>query len=107
MNDLVRRNDPFDIFSRFGDLFDREPVISPAKRADWMPPVDIRESEQGSTFQMDVPGLKPEDLDVELHEVSSAFVVPVPRKSRSKVRATCVRSVGREALRGSSECLPA
>lgn len=68
MNDLVRRNDPFDIFSRFGDLFDREPMLSPANRADWMPPVDIRESEQGYTFQMDVPGLKPEDLDVELHE---------------------------------------
>jgi len=68
MNDIVRRNDPFDIFSRFGDLFDREPLISPATRSEWMPPVDIKETEESYTFHMDVPGMKPEDLDVELHE---------------------------------------
>jgi HSP20 family protein len=68
MNDIVRRNDPFDIFSRFGDLFDREPFLSPASRAEWLPPVDIKETDGGYTFHMDVPGMKPEDLDVELHE---------------------------------------
>lgn len=68
MNDIVRRNDPFDIFSRFGDLFEREPFFSPAVRSEWLPPVDIKETEQGYTFHMDVPGMKPENLDVELHE---------------------------------------
>lgn len=68
MNDIVRRNDPFDIFGRFGDLFEREPFFSPASRTEWMPAVDIKESENAYTFHMDVPGLKPEDLDVELHE---------------------------------------
>ena len=67
MNDIVRRNDPFDIFSRFGDLFEREPLFSPASRSEWMPAVDIKETETGYTFHMDVPGMKPEDLDVELH----------------------------------------
>ena len=68
MNDVVRRNDPFDLFNRFGDLFDREPFFAPANRAEWMPPVDIKETETGYLFHMDVPGLKPEDLDVELHD---------------------------------------
>lgn len=68
MNDIVRRNDPFDIFNRFGDLFEREPFLGPSARTEWMPPVDIKESEEGYVFHMDVPGLKPEDLDVELHE---------------------------------------
>ena len=68
MNDVVRRNDPFDLFNRFGDLFDREPFFTPANRAEWMPPVDIKETETGYLFHMDVPGLKPEDLDVELHD---------------------------------------
>ena len=68
MNDIVRRNDPFDIFSRFGDFFDREPFFSPATRAEWLPPVDIKETDDGFVVHMDVPGLKPEDLDVELHE---------------------------------------
>lgn len=68
MNDIVRRNDPFDIFGRFGDLLEREPFLSPAARTEWMPAVDIKETESGYTFHMDVPGMKPEDLDVELHE---------------------------------------
>lgn len=68
MNDIVRRNDPFDIFGRFGDLFEREHLLDPTNRTEWMPPVDIRETDTGYVFHMDVPGLKPEDLDVELHE---------------------------------------
>lgn len=68
MNDIVRRNDPFDIFSRFGDFFDRDPFFAPAARSEWLPPVDIKETSDGFVVQMDVPGLKPEDLDVELHE---------------------------------------
>lgn len=68
MNDIVRRNDPFDIFGRFGDLFEREPFLSPIARTEWMPPVDIKETDEGYTFHMDVPGMKPDDLDVELHE---------------------------------------
>ena len=68
MNDIVRRNDPFDIFGRFGDLFEREPLFNPTARAEWLPAVDIKETDEGYTFHMDVPGMKPEDLDVELHE---------------------------------------
>lgn len=68
MNNIVRRNDPFDMFGRFGDLLEREPFLSPATRAEWLPAVDIKETESGYTFHMDVPGMKPEDLDVELHE---------------------------------------
>jgi HSP20 family protein len=68
MNDIVRRNDPFDIFSRFGDIFDRDSFFAPGTRTEWLPPVDIKETEEGYVFHMDVPGLKPEDLDVELHE---------------------------------------
>lgn len=69
MNDLIRRNDPFDIFQRrFGDLFDREGFMTPAQRGEWLPAVDIQETDDGYVFRMDVPGLKPEDLEVELHE---------------------------------------
>ena len=68
MNDLIRRNDPFDIFSRFGDLFEREPFFAPASRNEWLPAVDIKETDSAYSFLMDVPGLKPEDLDVELHD---------------------------------------
>jgi len=68
MNDLIRRNDPFDILQRFGDLFDRDTFFAPSQRGEWLPPVDIQETAAGYTFRMDVPGLKAEDLDVELHD---------------------------------------
>ena len=68
MNDLIRRNDPLDIFSRFGDFFDSDSFFRPATRQEWLPPVDIKETDEAYTFRMDVPGLKPEDLDIELHE---------------------------------------
>ena len=68
MNDLIRRSDPFDVFGRFGDFFDRDALLTPTRGAEWLPAVDIKESEQAFTFHMDVPGLKPEDLDVELHD---------------------------------------
>lgn len=69
MNDMTRRNDPFDLLGRFGDLFERDPFLSPARGArEWQPPVDITETDASFRFQMDVPGLKADDLDVELHE---------------------------------------
>ena len=72
MSELVRRNDAFDVFGRFGDLFERDSIFAPgaarSARAEWLPPVDIKETDEGYTFQMDVPGLKSEDLDVEMHE---------------------------------------
>ena len=70
MNDIIRRNDPFDIFGRFGDLFERESFFAPERRigSDWLPAVDIKETDGAYSFVMDVPGLKPENLDVELHE---------------------------------------
>lgn len=68
MNDLIRRNDAFDVLGRFGDFFDRDAPLAPVRPTEWMPAVDIKESTEGFTFHMDVPGLKPEDLDVELHD---------------------------------------
>ena len=84
MNDLIRRNDPFDVFGRFGDFFDRDALLTPTRGAEWLPAVDIKESEQAFTFHMDVPGLKPEDLDVELHDgvLSIRGSPPGSRKTR-------------------------
>ena len=68
MNDVGRHRDPFDLFSRFGEFPDREHFFGPAVRGEWMPAVDIKETDGGYTFHMEVPGMRPEDLDVELHE---------------------------------------
>jgi HSP20 family protein len=55
MSELIRSADPFDLFSRLG-------------RSEWLPPVDIKEEENAYTFELDVPGLSADDLEVELHD---------------------------------------
>ena len=86
MNDIARRHDPFDLFSRFGDLHDRDPFFAQALRAEWVPPVDIRESETGYTFQLEVPGMQPDDLDVELHD--GVLTIRGARKEEKKEKDT-------------------
>jgi HSP20 family protein len=68
MNDLIRRSEPFAVFNRFGDLFDREAFFAPTSRNEWLPAVDVKETDKAFVFHMEVPGMKPEDLDVELHD---------------------------------------
>ena len=68
MNTSPRRYDPFDIFGRLGERPDFESFFAPATRSEWLPAVDIKETDGGYTFHMEVPGIKPEDLDVELHD---------------------------------------
>lgn len=82
MSDLIRRTDPFDLFGRFGDLLDRDTFFAPASRSEWLPPVDIQESDGGFTFRMDVPGLTADDLDVELHD--GILSIRGSRKEESK-----------------------
>jgi HSP20 family protein len=83
MNELTQRRDPLDIFSRFGDFADRD-FFSQSARSEWLPPVDIKETDGGYTFSMDVPGLKPEDLDVELH--NGVLTIEVPKGSEPAAR---------------------
>ena len=55
MSELIRSSDPLDLFGH-------------PRRAEWLPPVDIREEDEAYTFRMDVPGMSADDLQVELHD---------------------------------------
>jgi HSP20 family protein len=67
MNNLIGR-DLFDVLHRYGDFFDRDAAVAPPGRSEWLPPVDIQETDTVYTFRVEVPGFKSEDLDVELHD---------------------------------------
>ncbi len=66
--------DPYETLSELqeevGRLFDRRlPVQGQAKRVatvDWMPAVDIREEKEAFLFDVEVPGMKKEDLNVRI-----------------------------------------
>lgn len=60
------------VLDRVWREFDRDPIralrtlSSQAERlAEW-PPIDVAEDDKSVTFRVDVPGLKPEDVNVEL-----------------------------------------
>jgi HSP20 family protein len=54
-----------DVHDEFGRLFDGAfSLLPPANGTNWLPAVDITETESGFTLKMDVPGIKPEDIQV-------------------------------------------
>ena len=58
-----------DINRELNRIFDDRPM--PAQRADvtrWAPQVDIIETDEGFRVIADVPGVKPEDIEISLHK---------------------------------------
>src|SRR5919201_1568195 len=60
---MLARMDPFRDLRTMEDEFDR--LMGRAFSRDaWMPPLDVRESEDRFEVRVDLPGLNPEDVDV-------------------------------------------
>lgn len=66
-NDLFRPR--FDrVFDQvFGNFFDTMRSEEVANRG-WMPPVDVRETDEGLTLLVELPGLKREDVDITVED---------------------------------------
>jgi HSP20 family protein len=70
--------EPFDglnrIQSRINDLFDetfgRSPAFSRSSAGVWFPPVDILESKDSYLIRAELPGMKREDFNLEVHDGS-------------------------------------
>ena len=60
------RNDDFDRF--FGGLFPRYEQNETTAGYDWSPAVDIKEEDHKYIIHADVPGIKPEDIEVSLED---------------------------------------
>jgi HSP20 family protein len=71
-----RRGDPLgDLQDRMGDLltsFFADPFLAaplaPAVAPVWVPPVDIEETQDSYILEMDLPGVKAEDVNIELRD---------------------------------------
>jgi HSP20 family protein len=70
----ARRWDPFAGFGGFDDLFDRMsrmltsafPEAARISVNSWSPPVDIQESDDDYLVEADLPGVRPEDVAIDL-----------------------------------------
>jgi HSP20 family protein len=70
MRDLMRRSlgptdiNPFDRF--FGDLL--EPFGQPLSRQSWVPPVNIEETDEGYEVSAELPGLRPDEVEITVEQ---------------------------------------
>jgi HSP20 family protein len=70
----ARRWDPFAGFPGFDDLYDQMnrlltsafPDVARINVASWSPPVDIRETDDAYLIEADLPGVRPDDVTVDL-----------------------------------------
>ena len=70
----ARRWDPFGMVPGFDDLFDQMsrmltsafPDVARVSVQSWSPPVDIQETDDAYVVEADVPGVRPEDVTIEL-----------------------------------------
>jgi HSP20 family protein len=62
----------------FEDLFARG-SLRPDAQGNWIPPVDIHESEEGFAIQLDLPGVQPKDVKINL--VGETLAVRGERRS--------------------------
>ena len=82
--------------NRFFD--DRPPMASTLTReSHWTPSVDITEDPEAFRVLADLPGVKPEDMEISLHE----GVLTLQGKRASETEATEGNYTRRERIRGS------
>ena len=74
----VVRWSPFREFDNFFEGFER-PAAAPMRRADWLPLVDIRESDHDYQIDVEVPAVASEDLSVSVQD--GVLTVSGERKS--------------------------
>jgi HSP20 family protein len=82
MGDLIQ--------SFFADPFAAIPAVAPV--AVWVPPVDIEETQDSYVLEMDLPGVKPEDVNLELRDSNE---LRVTGQYRERERSGTMRRQGR------------
>jgi HSP20 family protein len=74
------RNQMNQLFNEMGDLSATEAQQRPAR---WMPAIELNESEDAFTIRAEVPGVKPEDLDIQV----SRDAVSISGENRQEERS--------------------
>jgi HSP20 family protein len=93
----VQRWDPLrdlaDMRQQMERLFD-DALTRPLAEQTWAPPVDIEEQEDAWVVEADLPGVKRDDVTVELHEGELAIHGEVKEKERAGILRRRTRRTG-------------
>lgn len=54
------------ITNRLGRVFDGSDFPTPSGRGDWLPPVDVEETEEELVLTAELPGMRQDEIDIEL-----------------------------------------
>jgi HSP20 family protein len=99
---MARRSDPVqqieNVYSQMDQLlqgFFGQQVPENLAGTRWAAPADIEETDDAFIVQLDVPGVKPEDIDVELRENQVRITGEIKEKERTGVLRRQTRPVGR------------
>ena len=97
ISNLVRR-DPWRTFGNLAHLFDYEQSPAEANKTDslsrnWTPAVDIKEDEKSFTLIADIPGVKPEDIEIQME--NGVLSIKGERSTESKVEEEGYKRVER------------
>lgn len=68
----------------FGELFGRTPAAMAATEAVWSPLVDVHETKEGFQLQVELPGVKQEDIQVSI--VGDTLTLKGERKRENEVK---------------------
>jgi HSP20 family protein len=100
----ARRRDPFhemeDVYDRMGQLmqgfFGDLPTLAGVDQPPiWVPLGDIEEIDDAFIIELDLPGVRPEDIDLELRENQLRIFGEIKEKERTGILRRKTRQVGR------------
>jgi HSP20 family protein len=100
----ARRRDPFhemeDVYDRMGQLmqgfFGDLPTLAGVDQPPvWVPLGDIEELDDAFVVELDLPGVRPEDIDLELRDNQLRVFGDIKEKERTGILRRKTRQVGR------------
>jgi HSP20 family protein len=100
----ARRRDPFhemeDVYDRMGQLmqgfFGDLPTLAGVDQPPvWVPLGDIEEFDDSFVIELDLPGVRPEDIDLELRENQLRVFGDIKEKERTGILRRKTRQIGR------------
>jgi HSP20 family protein len=88
-----------ELFERMGQLMESAAIAPSAEAAAWAPMADISETDDAYVVEVELPGVKRDDLDVELNERELVISGEIKQTEREGVLRRSTRRTGRFEFR--------
>ncbi|SFP72238.1 heat shock protein Hsp20 [Nitrosomonas cryotolerans] len=89
----ITRYEPWGLLSQLQKELDRSAVEGSTATAEWAPAVDIREDPNRFVLHADIPGVKPEEIDVSMEE--GVLTIKGEKKTEAKTEKENYKRVER------------